>query len=189
MKRSTFILSCFLALGLMPACVKQSLQSTYDKQTSYIDNFVAAQMKADADATLARNGGSYRLTLADTLDRVFGERDSLKAGGRVALWYACFTLTGNSIALSNLVATNVRDVAEQAKWTLSDSTTVFKLDTIRVNKDLVEGLYLGLQGVQQFDQGFVLFTGEYGFGNVARGTIPARSALVYQYVIEEIFDD
>lgn len=189
MKRNTLILSCFLALGLTAACVKQSLQSTYDKQTSYIDNFVATRMKADTNATLTRNGGSYRLTLADTMDRVYGERDSLKAGQRVALWYACFTLTGNSISTANLVATNVREVAEQAKWALADSINIFHLDTIRVNKDLVEGLYLGLQGVQEFDQGFVLFTGQYGFGNIARGTIPARSALVYQYLIEEIFDD
>lgn len=189
MKRSTLILSCLLALGLAASCVKQSLQSTYDKQTSYIDNFVATQMKADSTATLVRNGGSYRLTLADTLDRVFGERDSLKEGQRVSLWYACFTLTGNSISTSNLVATNVIEVAEMAKWKLTDSTNIFHLDTIRVDKKLVEGLYLGLQGVQQFDHGYVLFTGEYGFGNMARGTIPARSALVYQYVIDEIFDD
>lgn len=189
MKRSTLILSCFLTLGLVVACVKQSLQTTYDKQTSFIDNFVATQMKTDTTATLARNGGSYRLTLADTLDRVFGERDSLKAGNRVAMWYACFILTGNSISTANLVATNVREVAEMAKWTLADSTNIFHLDTIRVDKKLVEGLYLGLQGVQQFDHGYVLFTGEYGFGNMARGTIPARSALVYQYIIDEIFDD
>ena len=189
MKRSTLILSSLLALGMAVACVKQSLQATYDKQTSYIDNFVATQMKADTNATLTRNGGSYRLTMADTLDRVLGPRDSLKAGNRVALWYACFTLTGNSISTSNLVATNVIEVAEMAKWKLSDSTNIFHLDTIRVDKKLVEGLYLGLQGVQQFDHGYVLFTGEYGFGNMARGTIPARSALVYQYVIDEIFDD
>lgn len=189
MKCSTRILIAFLAMGLMAACVKQSLQITYDKQTSYIDNFVATQMKADTTATLVRNGGSYRLTLADTLDKVLGERDSLKAGNRVALWYACFTLTGNSISTSNLVATNVREVAEMAKWKLADSTNIFHLDTIRVDKNLVEGLYMGLQGVQQLDHGYVLFTGEFGFGNMARGTIPARSALVYQYVIEEIFDD
>lgn len=189
MKHSTFILSGFLVLGLAAACVKQSLQSTYDKQTSFIDNFVATQMKADTTATLTRNGGSYRLTLADTLDKVLGERDSLKAGNRVALWYACYTLTGNSISNSNLVATNVLEVAEMAGWMLADSTNIYHLDTIRVDKKLVEGLYQGLQGVQPLDHGYILFTGEYGFGNMARGTIPARSALVYQYLIDEIFDD
>ena len=66
MKRSTLILSSLLVMGLAVACVKQSLQSTYDKQTSFINNFVATQMKADTTATLTRNGGSYRLTLADT---------------------------------------------------------------------------------------------------------------------------
>ena len=107
----------------------------------------------------------------------------------MSLWYACFTLTGNSIATSNLVATNVREVAEMAKWKLADSINIFHLDTIRADKSLVEGLYKGIQGVQQFDHGYILFTGEYGFGNMARGTIPARSALVYQFVIDEILDD
>ena len=189
MKRSTLIPVLLLLTGLIAACTKQSLQATYDRQTSYIDNFVAARMKADTNATLTRNGGSYRLTLADTLDRVLGERDSLQAGQRVSLWYACFTLSGNSISTSNLVATNVKEIAEMAQWKLSDSTNIYRLDTVVVDKKLVEGLYLGLQGVQQYDQGFILFTGQYGFGNIVRGTIPARSALVYQYMIEEILND
>ena len=79
MKRSTLILSSLLALGMAVACVKQSLQTTYDKQTSYIDNFVATQMKADTNATLTRNGGSYRLTMADTLDALISRTTALQA--------------------------------------------------------------------------------------------------------------
>lgn len=188
MKKGSVILSMALVLGMAAACAKQALQTTYDKQATYIESFVSSQMKADTNATLIRNGGSYRLTLHDTLDRVLGKRDSLQDGGKVALWYVCYTLTGNSLTTANVVATNAKEIDEQLRWNLSDSTR-FKLDTLTLDKSLVEGLRLGLQGVQQYDEGYVLFTGQYGFGNIARGTIPARSALVYQYWIEKIYNE
>ena len=181
MKRSTVI----LLLILMAACSKQSLQSTYDKQASYIEGFVSAQMKKDTLATLTKNGNVYRLTLHDTLDV---DRDSLKPGGMVSLVYGCFTLTGNSISLSNLVSTNWKELAQAAGWTLTD-TTHFKLDTLVLDNSLVEGLAAGLEGVQQWDEGYILFTGKYGFGKYERGTIPARSALAYYYFIENISNE
>jgi len=185
MKRSTVILIVILAAALFGACGKEALQATYDKQASYIENFVSTRMKADTNATLVENGGVFRLTLADTLELVLGKRDSLLDGGTVVLQYACFSLTGNSLNNANLVATNVKELAEKSGWHLSD-TTIYKPDTLVLDKTLVEGLRLGLHGVQQYDNGFILFTGQYGFGNTERGTIPARSALVYQYFIESI---
>ena len=184
MKRSTLI-PVLLSVLLAAACAKQSLKTTYDKQAATIENFVSAQMKADPYATLSRNGGAYRLTLHDTLDRIFGQRDSLRDGGKTAVYYACFTLTGNSLAAANLVATNVKQIAESAGWNLSD-TTRYKLDTLTLDRSLVKGLQDGLAGVQQYDECIVLFTGEFGFENTARGTIPARSALAYQFWIESI---
>lgn len=184
MKRSTVILIIIiLAAALIGSCNKE--QTTYDKQATYIENFVSARMKADTNATLTENGGAFRLTMADTLEKVLGKRDSLLEGGTVVLQYACYTLTSSTISNSNLVATNVREVAEKAGWYLSD-TTRYKLDTLVLGKTLVEGLRLGLHGVQQYDNGYILFTGQYGFGNKERGTIPARSALVYQYYIASI---
>ena len=172
MKRSTGILAAVLFAALLAACSKQSLQNTYDRQTTFIESFVAAQMKADTNATLRRIGGAYRLTLHDTLTI---QRDSLAEGGKVALYYGCFTLT----------ATNLKDLATQAKWTLTDSTR-YKLDTLTLGKDLVEGLQDGLKGVREYDEGYILFTGKYGYGNSERGTIPARSALAYYFWIESI---
>ena len=183
MKKLSLIL-LVLAGGLL-SCSKQSLQTTYDKQTTFIENFVAARMKEDPKATLARNGGAYRITLHDTLPPA---RDSLKEGGRVSLHYACFTLTSASISTSNLVATNIQEVAAQARWTLSDNTR-FKLDTLSLDKNLVQGLQDGLAGVQPGDEAYILFTGKYGFGNSEKGTIPALSALVYYILIEKIFNE
>jgi len=181
MKRSTVI----LLLALAAACSKQSLQSTYDKQAGYIEGFVSVQMKQDPLATLTKNGSVYRLTLHDTLD---ADRDSLLPGGKVSLVYGCFTLTGSSVSLSNLVSTNWKGLARAAGWELTD-TTRFKLDTLVLDGSLVEGLAAGLEGVQPWDEGYILFTGKYGFGKSERGTIPARSALAYYYLIENISNE
>ena len=185
MRRSTVILAAGLAAALIAACTKQSLQTTYDKQTTYIESFVSAQMKADTNATLTRNGGAYRLTLHDTLPP---ERDSLLWGQKVALYYGCFTLTSSSINTSGLVATNIKELATRAGWSLSD-TTLFKLDTITLDKSLLTGLADGLAGVQPLDEGYILFTGKYGYGKSERGMIPALSALVYYFAIDNIFDE
>ncbi len=166
----------------LSACVKQALQTTYDKQTNYIESFISSQISSDETATLTRNGGAYRLTLHDTLDVA---RDSLAWGQRVSLRYACFTLTSSSITTSNLVSTNIEEIATQAKWELKDKS-LFKLDTITVDGSLVKGLGEGLIGVQPADEGYILFTGKYGYGKTERGTIPAMSALAYYILIEEI---
>ena len=121
MKKSSVILFAALILAGLGACSRESLKATYDRQATFIEGFISAQMKADTNATLVRNGSVYRLTLHDTLDRVLGQRDSLRQGGKVSLYYACYTLTGATITSSNLIATNVKVIAEQANWNLSDT--------------------------------------------------------------------
>jgi len=182
MKRSTVI---FLALLLLAACTKQSLQSTYDKQTSNIESFISAQMNHDPLATLVRNDGAYRINHHDTLDATLHRTDSLAWGGRVALYYVCYTLTGTNLSNSNMIATNYKKMADQAGWKVSDES-VYKLDTLTLDSSLVPGLALGLAGVQPEDEGYILFTGKYGYGNSEKGTIPARSALAYYFLIESI---
>lgn len=184
MKRSSVI----LLVLLLAACTKQSLQTTYDKQTSNIESFISTNMGRDATATLVRNEGAYRLNLHDTLDATLHRTDSLHVGGKVALYYGCFTLTGNTVSSSNLVATNLKELAIQAKWNLTD-TTRYKLDTLTLDKSLVPGLATGLEGVQPLDEGYILFTGKYGYGASEKGTIPARSALAYYFWIENISNE
>lgn len=181
MNRSTVVLIVLLALSLAGACTKQALKTTYDRQTTNIENFVSTRMKSDTNATLVKTGGSFRLTMHDTL----GLADSLDWDGQVVLSYACYILSSSSVSSANLVATNVKSVARSAGWNLSD-TTGFGLDTLRLDKTLIEGLRNGLWGVQPGDEAFILFTGEFGFENRERGTIPANSALVYQVWIESI---
>ena len=179
MKRTILIVTA-LAL-IVWGCTKQSLKTTYDKQAGYIESFVTAQMKADTAATLVRNEGAWRLTLKDHKD----PGDSLLNGGQVSLEYASYTLTGASLSASNLIETNKKDIADAAGWKLTD-TTIFQPVTLTLDKTLVDGLRMGLHGVQPGDEGYILFTGEYGYGNKENGTIPAKSALVYHIWIESI---
>ena len=179
MKKSIIILLSVIALG---ACTQQALQTTYDKQTTNIESFISAQMKADETATLTRTGGAYRLTLHDTLDPT---RDSLGWNGSVTFDYALYLLTGSSISASNLVSTNVESVAKAAGWDLSDKSQ-FQPVTLNMKDDILEGLKMGLFGVQPDDEAFILFTGKYGFGSSEQGTIPAKSALVYHVAIHSI---
>jgi len=186
MKKSTLIL---LILVVLAACSKQSLQVTYDKQITNIESFIQNLLNKDPDARLIKEEeGVYRVNLHDTLDRVLNRTDSLEWGGEVSLYYACFVLSSSTLSNSNLVATNLKELAEQAKWNLSDES-IFKLDTLKLDNNLVPGLAKGLKGVQPLDEGYILFTGKYGYGKAERGTIPARSALAYYYWIENISNE
>ena len=184
----TLLLASGLALALVAACTKQSLQSAYDKQTSNIESFISAQMKKDVSATLVLNEGVYRLNLHDTLDARSRRTDSLAWGGQVVLYYGCYTFTSSSISASNLVSTNYRKLAQQAKWNLTDESR-YKLDTLTLDDSLLPGLAAGLAGVQPQDEGYILFTGKYGYGASQKGTIPARSALAYYFWIENISNE
>lgn len=183
MKRSTWItlLTAAAVFALPASCNKEELQTTYNKQETYIEQFLSAALKKDATATVTITDGVYRLTQHDTLNR----RDSLLWGGRVTLQYACYVLESSSISSQNLVATNVQSVAKAAGWTLTD-TTQFRPITLTLDKSLLEGLRLGLYGVQEQDEGYILFNGKFGFGDHIQGTIPARSALAYQFWIDSI---
>ena len=186
MKKSTWLFIVLVAslLALPSACNKEQLQATYDKQEGFIESFLSATTSQDPTATITITDGVYRITQHDTLNRP----DSLLWGGRVTLNYACYVLSSASISSNNLVATNVRSIARSAGWNLTD-TAQFHPVTLTLDKTLVEGLRLGLYGVQEQDEGYILFNGKFGYGDHIQGTIPARAALAYRIWIESIEND
>lgn len=182
MKRSTwFILLAAGALALPAACNKEELQTIYNKQEANIASFITAVQKRDTTATVTITEGVYRLTQHDTLNLP----DSLLWDGKVTLRYACYVLSSSSVSDNDLVATNVRSVASAAGWALTD-TSQFQPITLTLDKTLLEGLRLGLYGVQEQDEAYILFNGKFGFGDHIQGTIPARSALAYHIWIDSI---
>ena len=193
MKKSTRILipAFLLALvaGLFPACNKESVQLAYDKQETNIAKFVEAQLKADTTATVTYKDGTVRVVLHDTLRREGLLADTLRAGGTVSFYYAGYTLSSNaSVSAGSLFATNHRNTADAAGWRLSD-TTAFRIQTLTLDNQLLEGLQRGLEGVRNKDECYVLFSGKYAYGSHAQGTIPARSALVYHIWVNSISND
>lgn len=185
MKKSSLIFAAALLLTGGFACTKQSLQATYDKQETTIDNFVQAQLKADSTATVTYNEGAVRVTLHDTLVHEGLAADSLRQGGTVSLYYAGYTLSGASVSSANLFDTNRAQTASDAGWALTDST-VFTIATLVLDDTLLEGLRYGLEGVQGQDECYILFSGKLGYGSRVQGMIPARSALVYHIWVNSI---
>lgn len=189
MKRSTRILTAILLLaGVAFGCNKQAEQLTYDKQESNIDAFVTAQLKKDTTTTVTYKEGTVRLVLHDTLHREGFLSDTLRPGGTVSFYYAGYTLTGSSLNKANLFATNHKATADAAGWKLSD-TTAFKITTLTLDDRLLDGLQRGLEGVRGRDECYILFSGKLGYGARIQGTIPARSALVYQIWVSSISND
>ena len=192
MKKSTRILlipALLLVLaGLLPACNKEAVQLAYDKQETNIASFVEAQRKADKTARVTYKDGVVRVVLHDTLAREGLLADTLHTGGTVSFYYAGYTLTNASVSSSNLFATNHKKTADAAGWQLSD-TTAFHIRTLTLDNQLLEGLRRGLEGVRNQDECYILFSGKYGYGSKAQGTIPARSALVYHIWVNSISND
>lgn len=186
MKRGIIIAAA--AAALLAGCMKQAVQSTYDKQETTISSFVDNIFKSDTTATVTYNHGTVRVTLHDTLSREGALADSLRFGGTVSFYYAGYVLSGSSVSSSNMFATNRAQSASDAGWAVSDST-IFEIATIPVDDSLIPGLRYGLEGVQGQDECYILFSGEYGWGRSAQGTIPAKSALAYHIWVNSIDND
>lgn len=162
------------------ACTRQSLETLYDTQEKTIENFVNARLAADSTATVTYRDGSARVTLTA------GSGDTLTTSGTVSFYYAGYTLSGTSISASNLFWTNHEATAEAAGWALSDST-VFTRETVSLSDGtLVTGLRNGLVGVQGGEECYILFSGRYGFGRHAIGTISANAPLVYHVRVHSV---
>ena len=189
MKKSTRILAAGLLLAvLVPACNKDAVQLAYDKQETNIAKFVETQLKKDTTATVTYKDGVVRIVLRDTLHREGLLADTLRMGGTVSFYYAGYTLSGNNVSNSNLVATNHQKTANAAGWRLSD-TTAFNIMTITLDDHLLDGLQRGLEGVRGQDECYILFSGKYAYGSRFQGTIPARSALVYHVWVSSISNE
>ena len=189
MKISTRILASVLLLAaLVPACNKQSVQNTYDKQETNIDNFVTDQLKKDTTATVTYKDGAVRVVLHDTLQREGLLADTLQTGGTVSFYYAGYTLSSSTVNVSGMFATNHKETADNAGWRIND-TTAFNILTLTLDDRLLDGLQRGLEGVRNQDECYILFSGKYGYGSDRQGTIPARSALVYHIWVNSISNE
>ena len=174
-------LAAAAALAVSAACTKQQTQTTYDSQDKKIDSFIQSQLSGSKALRVQVNGGSSRLVIAEGT----GE-DSLSTSGTVSFFYAAYTFSG-SLSQNNLFATNRQETAEAAGWTgLTDADYAASTVTLSDSGSLMEGLRLGLEGVKEGQECYILFSGRYGFGSRPVGTIPANSALLYHIWVDSI---
>jgi FKBP-type peptidyl-prolyl cis-trans isomerase len=154
----------------------------YNSQESKIDQYIEKSRIVGEDTLrVVYNGGTSRLVTKE------GEGAELSADGNIAFYYAGYIFSGN-ISNTNLFITNHAETATQAGWSLTEEEA--KVLTINMKEyELVPGLRSGLIGVRSGEECQILFTGKYGFGNKAFGTIPANSPLVYRIWVESISND
>lgn len=173
------ILISVLFISLI-SCGKENIRNTWSTQEKNIEDFVDSKMKENPEYEKIINKGSVRLIVRK------GEGDSLAANGNVSFFYAAYVLNGANISDGNIFATNNETEASRIGWNLSDKEQ-FKIRTVNLGEDnLVEGLKNGLVEVRGGEESYILFSGQYGFGKNALGTIPANSALVYHIWVESI---
>lgn len=185
MKNKSFIL--ILICLSMISCVKEQLETTYNKQEDQIDKYITKNMIVTNDEGITdtlrviRNGGSNRLVTVE------GTGEELKADGHVGFYYAGYTFNG-SISTSGMFVTNHQATAEQAGWNLTDADyTLMEINITRT--ELIEGLRKGLTGVRAGEECEIIFSGKYGFGNKSFGMIPAKSALLYKIWVVSVTND
>lgn len=167
---------------LVPGCMKESTQAIFDKQETQIDAFVQANLKKEGSYAVY-NKGSVRVVVEKGEDS-----DSLRTDGVVSFYYALYKLSGTSVSAANLIATNYAEAAGSS-WKLSDESA-FEIETVKLDESgYVEGLRNGLAGVRGGQVCYILFSGQYGFGDRILGTIPANSALVYQIWVNSISNE
>ena len=176
------LLISLLALAACLSCTKQQVQASYDKQETMIESFVSTQLKTEGTYAVY-NKGSVRLVTTK------GEgTDSLATDGVVSYYYALYRLTSSPISSSNLISTNNADIAGSS-WSLSDEDA-FDIITVKLDESgYVEGLRNGLEGVRDGQECYILFSGQYGFGDRIHGTIPANSGLVYHIWVSSISNE
>ena len=182
MRRLPLIILSVTALFLAASCDKKQFESMYDKQESYIEAITENLMSTYPDATLTHEDGIVRITVAH------GDGATLAENGAVAFYYAGYYLSSSRIDNSTLFVTNYEELANSARWSISD-TTAFQIRTIRLDEsDLVEGLKKGLPGVKGGDECYILFNGKRGFGKKKIANVPSNAALAWHLWIKSVSD-
>ncbi|MBR5567764.1 MAG: FKBP-type peptidyl-prolyl cis-trans isomerase [Bacteroidales bacterium] len=202
MKIKTFasLLICLAAAS----CVKEKLETIYNKQETQIDSYLSKNQTAKRDSTRMdinpeTGDTTYtKVTWTDTLDIFYnkgavrlvtkeGAGERLNSKGAVSFYYAGYVFTG-SISSSGLFATNHQATAESSNFTLTDPD--YNLYETNLSQgDLIDGLKYGVEGVQAGEECSIIFSGKYGFGKDNFGIIPANSALLYKIWVVGVSND
>lgn len=187
MKNRIIILFAMLACILATSCVKEQLETVYNKQEDQIDQYLNKAMLTTDEAgkpdtlRVVRNAGSNRLV------RVEGTGEELAKDGYVSFYYAGYTFNG-SVSSSNMFSTNRLESAMEVGWNAEESEyTIYEISL--KDAELIPGLKNGLEGVKAGEECEIVFSAKYGFGNKPLGMIPAKTALLYKIWVIGVTND
>lgn len=175
------MITVLCALLGIAACTKSTTENTYNGQEVKIDSYVTKYMESHPESRVAYSGSVVRIVVAE------GEGEELEKGGTASILYAGYNFNSTSMSASTLFATNDSDVAAAARWNVSDESGFGPREVSIKDKDLVEGLRLGLPGVRKGEDCIIIFSGRHGFGRQV-GTIPANAALAYRVQVLDIMN-
>lgn len=170
------ILCLFLAASCTVSCTKEARESAYARQEELIEKFIRTQ----GDARVSYNAGSTRVTVSE------GEGVELNARGKAAIYYAGYDFTSGSISSAKLFATNSENVASSAKWNLSGDSLFEPVEVDLTDKDLLDGLRSGLEGVREGEECYILFSAKYAYGRSKAGTVPPNSPIAFHIWVDTI---
>ena len=181
MRNRRFTAALAICMVLLPSCIKEKLEVTYNKQETQINTYIENALKKDASYTTVNIAGSNRLTL------VQGQGEELDSNGNITFYYAGYTFNGN-VTTSGMFATNRQESATDAGWELTDAEYEPLTLNIKDSK-LLPGVKNGLIGVRSGEECEIIFSGKYGFGSDSFGIIPANSALLYKIWVISVSND
>ncbi|MBO4923778.1 MAG: FKBP-type peptidyl-prolyl cis-trans isomerase [Bacteroidales bacterium] len=177
--RYTFTLILAAAMALA-SCTKESRELMYANQETRIESFVGKRQAENPDARVVHNGGATRVVESE------GTGVELTARGKVTVMYAGYNFSSGSVGNSTLFATNSKDFASSAGWNLTDESVFVPLEIDLTDKDVLDGLRYGLEGVREGEECYILFSGKYAFGKSKIGTIPANAPLAFRIWVQKV---
>ena len=82
-----------------------------------------------------------------------------------------------------MFATNDSEVAEAAGFITDGNPFKIKYGS----SALLEGLKLGLEGVQEGEHCYIIFSARYGYGNQIMANLPKLTPLLFEITVDKIF--
>ena len=164
----------------LPSCMKEERELAYAKQETKIEQFVEKQLTTYPDARVAYNGGTTRIVISE------GDGVELTSRGTAGILFAGYDFTSGSVASSSMFATNNYSFALGCGWDLTDEGIFETLTIDLTDKNVIEGLRSGLEGVREGEECYILFSGRYGFGKDKIGTISANAPLAFHVWVQTV---
>ena len=153
------------------SCDKEDRKNTYASQEAAIDSYVGG---LSTENRVVYRKGAVRVVLQEGTSI-----DTLKKGDSLYFYFSGYTFSGGK---GSLFATNVEEVAEAAGLYTDGLPKKIKFGS----DPLVEGLKNGLEGMRTGENSYIIFSGQYGYGNQVMFTIPKMTPLLFDITVYKI---